>query len=78
MIGPSVRPYGTYTYNGLFVCAEILVDILRNCEFQVKQLDDIIIRQGERGDWYKTNAYSNRMSGLNTFSKRNTHETSSD
>lgn len=70
MIWPSIRPYGTY--NGLFVFAEILVDILRNCEFQVKQLDDIIIRQGERGDWYKTNAHSNRMSGLSTFSKRNT------
>ena len=47
-----------------FVCAEILVDILRNCEFQVKQLDDVIIRQGERGDWYFSASDHNQAPGL--------------
>ena len=31
---------------------DILVDIIRNCEFSQRNADEVIIRQAEKGDWW--------------------------
>lgn len=41
--------------------AEILVDILRNCEYSRRPPDDVIIRQGELGDTYAHNALARSL-----------------
>lgn len=30
---------------------EIITDIVKNCEFETDEKDDIIIKQGEKGEW---------------------------
>jgi hypothetical protein len=30
---------------------EVVKDIIKNCSFETKNQDDIIIRQGDIGDW---------------------------
>ena len=35
----------------VFCIAELLFDIIKNLQFVTKQKDEIIIRQGEEGDW---------------------------
>ena len=31
--------------------ADVVSDIIRNCEFRVLDRDSVIIKQGEKGDW---------------------------
>lgn len=35
----------------------MLVDVLKNCQFVSKKKDEVIIRQGELGDWYISYIY---------------------
>jgi len=51
----SDYPFGIFKlflsiFNLLRLFSGVLVDIIKNCEYQRNELDDIIIRQGERGD----------------------------
>jgi hypothetical protein len=51
----SDYPFGIFKlflsiFNLLPPISGVLVDIIKHCEYQRNELDDIIIRQGERGD----------------------------
>lgn len=35
----------------VFFFIEIIIDIVKNCEFEIDEKDDIIIKQGEKGEW---------------------------
>jgi hypothetical protein len=37
--------------------AEVVKDIIKNCSFETKRPDDIIIRQGDVGDWFVLHFY---------------------
>lgn len=43
--------YGNITYGNMFYFSEIITDIVKNCEFETDEKDDIIIKQGEKGEW---------------------------
>jgi hypothetical protein len=30
---------------------DVVTDIIRNCQFVTKEPDDVIIKQGDQGDW---------------------------
>ena len=34
-----------------FIQTEVVRDIIKNCSFETKIVDDIIIKQGDVGDW---------------------------
>ena len=52
----TAPPALSYPHPLFCVCrTEILVDILRNCEYSRRPPDDVIIRQGELGDTYACN-----------------------
>ena len=36
----------------LFSCSDVLIKLLRFCEYQRVPKDYVIIRQGDKGDWY--------------------------
>jgi hypothetical protein len=47
-----------YIYNKIYNYAffskkflEVIKDIIKNCSFETKKRDEIIIRQGDIGDW---------------------------
>ena len=43
---------GVIAYNFLFFSnADLLFDIIKNLQFVTKQGDQIILKQGEQGDW---------------------------
>ncbi len=35
----------------MFNFIEVVKDIIKNCSFETKKKDDLIIRQGDVGDW---------------------------
>lgn len=39
------------TYGNMYYFLEIITDIVKNCEFETDEKDDIIIKQGEKGEW---------------------------
>ena len=45
--------YTVFNFQSLFLFSEIIADIVKNCEFETDEKDDVIIKQGEKGEWYE-------------------------
>ncbi len=44
-------PKHNLVWNPAFLFEEIVSDIIKNCSFESHQRDDVIIKQGDVGDW---------------------------
>ena len=50
---PPKRDHSGYSDNkNCFLSSDVLVDIVKNCTFLKTHHDDVILRQGDRGDRY--------------------------
>lgn len=44
-----------------FIRAELLLDLIKNLQFSTKQQDEVIIRQGDQGDWFVIDSFRKRI-----------------
>ena len=48
----NISSWPIYIWSPLFSSPDILADIIRHCHVVTKNRDDVVIRQGDVGDWW--------------------------